>query len=91
MIEEYLIHIIKHMNIENICLESNEDKTKWYFSCFIGKAYDRKSQEVWMEGNSPFGVLEEAITFISRYNRGCHVGKNKHSKWESMRGVDLMK
>ena len=83
MIEQYLIHVIKNMQIENICLESNEDKSKWYFSCFIGKAYGKKSQEVWVEGNNPFTVLEEAINFISKYNRGLHVGDHKASKWDN--------
>ena len=82
MIEQYLIHIIKDINIENICLESSEDKSKWFFSCYIGKAFAKKSQEVWIEGNNPFTVLEEAITFISRYNRNCKVGDRKTSKWD---------
>lgn len=71
------------MNVENICLESSEDKSKWFFSCFLGKAYAKNSQEVWIEDKSPFTVLEKAITFISRFNRDCKVGDRKTSKWDN--------
>lgn len=79
MLEEYLIEIIKDMKVENICLESNEDKTHWYFSCYIGTAYDNRSHEVWIEGTNPFKVLEEALTYLDRYRRGCMVGSRKHA------------
>lgn len=85
MIEQYLIQIIKNMKVENICLESSEDKTKWYFTCYIGKAYGRQSQEVWIEGKSPFEVLEKALVFIDRYRRGCHMGSRKKSKWTAIK------
>ena len=75
MLEQYFIHLIKNPKLENLCLESDNKKNKWIFSCYIGKAYDKKSQE----------VLEEAIVFISRYMRGCHVGNNKKSKWEKIK------
>jgi len=85
MIEEYLIQIIKDSDIQNICLESSEDKGKWYFTCFIGPAYGRRSQEVWIEANNPYTVLEKALIFIERYARGCHVGNNKTSKWDKIK------
>jgi len=85
LLEQYFIHLIKNPKLENLCLESDNKKNKWIFSCYIGKAYDKKSQEVWVEGDSPFQVLEEAIVFISRYMRGCHVGNNKKSKWEKIK------
>ena len=90
MIEQYLIHLIKDQKVENICLESDEKKGKWYFSCYIGKAYGRDSQQVWVEGESPFKVLEEALVFIDRYERGLRVGDKKSSKWDSLK-VDLPK
>lgn len=89
MIEQYLIHLIKDKRIENVCLESDERKCKWYFSCYIGKAYAKDSQEVWIEGKSPFKVLEEALIFIDRYERNLKVGDKKRSKWDSQ--VDLSK
>jgi len=82
MIEQLLIELIK-MNVENICLESSEDKTRWFFSCYIGHAYDQGSQEVWIEADNPYTVLEKAIMFISRYNRGLKVGDRKRSKWDN--------
>lgn len=90
MIEQYLIHLIKDEKIENICLESDEKKGKWYFSCYIGQAFHKDSQEVWIEGTSPFGVLEEALVFIDRYERRLKVGNRKSSKWDN-REVDLLK
>ena len=83
MVEQYLIHLIKDQKIENICLESDEKKCKWYFSCYIGRAYAKDSQEVWVEGDSPFKVLEEALVFIDRYERNLKVGDKKSSKWDN--------
>jgi hypothetical protein len=94
MIEQYLIYLIKDKKLENLCLESSENKQKWYFSCYIGKAYKPTSQEVWVEGDSPFKVLEEALKFISRYERGLKVGDRKTSKWDDtskLVGIDLQK
>ena len=88
MLEEYLIDIIRDGNIENICIESSEDKTKWYFTCYIGQAYSEKSQEVWIEGTNPFEVLEKALLFIDRFKRGCHVGGRKSSKWDGKNELD---
>ena len=85
MIEQYLIHLIKNPKLENVCLESDEKKIHWYFSCYIGKAYSKRSQEVWVEGDSPFKVLEEALVFIDRYERGMKVGDKKTSKWETLK------
>lgn len=90
MIEQYLIHLIKDQRLENLCLESDERKRKWYFSCYIGKAYAKTSQEVWVEGDSPFKVLEEALVFIDRYERNLKVGDKKTSKWDNLE-VDLPK
>lgn len=83
MVEQYLIHLIKDQKIENICLESDEKKCKWYFSCYIGRAYAKDSQEVWVESDSPFKVLEEALVFIDRYERNLKVGDKKSSKWDN--------
>ena len=85
MIEQYLIHLIKDNRIENICLESDEKKDRWYFSCFIGMAYAKDSQEVWVEDDSPFKVLEKALVFIDRYERNLKVGNKKVSKWEKIK------
>ena len=85
MLEEYLINIIADPTIENVCIESSEDKTKWYFTCYIGRAYSYCAQEVWIEGNNPFEVLEKALLFIDRFKRGCHVGDRKKSKWEAIK------
>ena len=88
MIEQYLIHLIKDQRIENICLESDEKKGKWYFSCFIGRAYSKESQEVWVEDDSPFKVLEKALVFIDRYERNLKVGNKKVSKWEKIKNPE---
>ncbi len=88
MIEQYFIHLIKDERLENVCLESDEKKCKWWFSCYIGKAYAKGSQEVWIEGDSPFQVLEEALVFIDRYERGLKVGDKKTSKWDD-REIDF--
>ena len=90
MIEQYLIHLIKDQKLENICLESDERKIKWFFSCFIGRAYAKGSQEVWVEGGSPFEVLEKALVFIDRFERDLKVGDKKTSKWDNKK-VDLPK
>jgi len=74
------------MRVENICLESTEDKAHWFFSCQI--CSDRKSHEVWIEDDSPFIVLEKAIQYISRYLRGCRVGAEKKSKWDAIKKLE---
>ena len=86
MIEQYLIKVIKNNLVENICLESSEDKAHWYFSCYLKNG--EGSHEVWLEANSPFTVMEKAIQFISRYLRGCHVGDRKRSKWEAIKKLE---
>lgn len=86
MLEQYLIKIIKNMKVENICLESSEDKGHWFFSCQIHSS--RKPHEVWVEDDSPFKVLEKAIQHISRYLRGCKVGAEKSSKWDAIKKLE---